>query len=342
MGCARQRHGPLPPHVARAEARKRVRGEALVLHHDPDVVADHRREEGDLSIPVTTGAQYRFGGVVSKLPDFLSSKHLEDIARFQHGDLYKRSLVDDLRRAQVLADRAAALCWLGNQAAFEVAKANLARTKPLAQQNALSQKDLDDAQGQYEQAAAAVAQSKAQLETAQLDLSYTTIVSPVDGVSSFAAVADGTYVNPQNSQLTTVSVLTPMWINFSVSENEMERVRDAGADLVPAQPAHDQRIGHILGHGEVGQAGGARLGGPQPRLPAVRGALRAAVHRDHRGRLQPPRGGCGQDRGAGARPDQPFAERGSLAQPNFILTCRSIHGPRETSRPAPPRQAARA
>jgi membrane fusion protein, multidrug efflux system len=112
-----------------------------------------------------------------------------------------------------------------NEAALEVARANLARTKPLAAQNALSQKDLDDAQGQYEQAAAAVAQSRAQLESAKLDLSYTTITSPVDGVSSFAAVAEGTYVNPQNSQLTTVSVLSPMWINFSLSENEMERVR---------------------------------------------------------------------------------------------------------------------
>lgn len=112
-----------------------------------------------------------------------------------------------------------------NQAVLEVARANLARTKPLAAQNALSQKDLDDAQGQYEQAAAAVAQSKAQLQSAQLDLSYATIISPVDGVSSFATVADGTYVNAQNSQLTTVSVLTPMWINFSVSENEMERIR---------------------------------------------------------------------------------------------------------------------
>jgi membrane fusion protein (multidrug efflux system) len=109
---------------------------------------------------------------------------------------------------------------------MEVAQANLARTKPLAQLNALSQKDLDDAQGQYEQSAAAVAQSKAQLESAKLDLSYTIISSPVDGVSSFAAVADGTYVNPQNSQLTTVSVLTPMWINFSISENEMQRIRN--------------------------------------------------------------------------------------------------------------------
>jgi len=112
------------------------------------------------------------------------------------------------------------------QAAEVVAKQNLARTKPLAQANALSQKDLDDATGQAEQTAAAVEQAKADLETAKLNLSYTTIRSPVDGVSSYAVVADGTYLSPSNSQLTTVSVLTPMWINFSVSENEMERIRN--------------------------------------------------------------------------------------------------------------------
>ena len=113
-----------------------------------------------------------------------------------------------------------------NQAALSVAKANLERTKPLAQAEALSQKDLDDAQGQFDQAAAAVEQSKAQLQEAQLNLSYTTITSPVTGISSFAAIADGTYVNPQNAQLTTVSVLSPMWVNFSISENEMGRIRD--------------------------------------------------------------------------------------------------------------------
>src|SRR5215831_5705506 len=69
------------------------------------------------------------------------------------------------------------------QAAALVAKQNLARTKPLAEQNALSQKDLDDATGQFEQTSAAVAQAKAQLETAQLNLSYTTITTPVTGVS---------------------------------------------------------------------------------------------------------------------------------------------------------------
>ncbi|HJU24795.1 MAG TPA: efflux RND transporter periplasmic adaptor subunit [Casimicrobiaceae bacterium] len=126
-------------------------------------------------------------------------------------------------QAQVDAAKAA---LQRNQAALGVAKANLERTKPLAEQEALSQKDLDDAQGQYDQAQAAVAQSKAQLEEAQLNLSYTTIRSPVTGVSSYAAVADGTYVNPQNAQLTVVSVLSPMWVNFSVSEGQMARIRD--------------------------------------------------------------------------------------------------------------------
>ena len=126
-------------------------------------------------------------------------------------------------QAQVDAAKAA---LQRNQAAMQVAKQNLDRTKPLAAKNALSQKDLDDAQGQYEQTAAAVEQSKAQLTSAQLDLSYTVITSPVNGISSYAVVADGTYLNPQNAQLTTVSVLTPMWVNFSISENEFLRIQN--------------------------------------------------------------------------------------------------------------------
>tara|TARA_R110002073_G_scaffold13223_24_gene56711 strand:- start:2896 stop:4098 length:1203 start_codon:yes stop_codon:yes gene_type:complete len=130
----------------------------------------------------------------------------------------------DKRPFQAQVDGAAAALQR-NIAALETARANLVRTKPLVEQNALSQRDLDDARGQFEQNAAMVEQSKAQLDSAQLDLSYATITSPVDGVSSFSAVADGTYLDAKNAQLTTVSVLSPMWINFSLSENDMERIR---------------------------------------------------------------------------------------------------------------------
>jgi len=159
--------------------------------------------------------------IAARVSGFLDQRVYTEGAVVKAGQVLFRM---DPKPFQAQVDGAAAALQR-NQAALDVAKSNLARIKPLAQQNALSQKDLDDAQGQYEQTAAAVAQSKAQLDSAQLDLSYTTITSPVDGVSSFAAVADGTYVNAQNSLLTTVSVLTPMWINFSLSENEMERIR---------------------------------------------------------------------------------------------------------------------
>lgn len=143
---------------------------------------------------------------------------------YKEGSLVKASQVlfrIDPKPFQARVDAAAA-AMQRNQASLQVA--NLKRTRPLAQLNALSQKDLDNAEGQYEQAAAAVAQSKAQLDSAKLDLSYTVIRSPVNGISSYAAVAEGSYVSPQNSQLTTVSVLSSMWVNFSLSENEYQRI----------------------------------------------------------------------------------------------------------------------
>ena len=177
-------------------------------------------------VPVTTifVAQTQSSQAVNiqaRVSGFLEKRVYTEGARVKAGQVLFEM---DKRPFQAQVDGAAAALQR-NEAALEVARANLARTKPLVELNALSQRDLDDARGQYEQSAAAVAQSKAQLESAQLDLSYATITSPVDGVSSFSAVADGTYLDAMNSQLTTVSVLSPMWINFSLSENDMERIR---------------------------------------------------------------------------------------------------------------------
>ncbi len=80
------------------------------------------------------------------------------------------------------------------QASLEVARADLERTKPLAAQDALSQKDLDGANGQYLAAAAAVEEAKARLETAKLNLSYCTITSPVNGITGAAQLQDGTFL----------------------------------------------------------------------------------------------------------------------------------------------------
>ncbi len=111
-------------------------------------------------------------------------------------------------------------------ASMKTAKLNMDRAIPLEKLNALSQKDMDDAIGAYESSAAAVEEARANLQTAELNLSYCTIVSPLNGISSDALQKDGSYINAENSKLTTVSQLNPMWVNFSLSENQLQHYRN--------------------------------------------------------------------------------------------------------------------
>ena len=176
--------------------------------------------------------------VVAEYVAQTQSSHLVNIQARVSGFLDKRLYTEGavVKQGQLLfqmdpkpfqAQLAQAKAALARQeAACETARLSLARTKPLTEQEALSQKDLDDATGQYQSAAAAVEQAKAQVESAQLNLSYTTIASPIAGITSSARQTEGTYINPQNSLLTTVASLSPMWVNFSISENEMQRYRD--------------------------------------------------------------------------------------------------------------------
>jgi membrane fusion protein, multidrug efflux system len=113
------------------------------------------------------------------------------------------------------------------QARLTVAQQNLARVKPLAAQQALSQKDLDDAVGNEKQAEAAVISAQGQVETAELNLGYTTIKSPLNGLASYARQQDGSYLIANASGLLTyVYQLDPIWVNFSISENEMLHFQD--------------------------------------------------------------------------------------------------------------------
>lgn len=111
------------------------------------------------------------------------------------------------------------------QARLTTARANLRRVKPLAEQDAVSKKELDDAIGSEAAAAASVEAAKAKVQQNELDLSYTHITSPVRGLSSFAKQQPGSYINASNSLLTYVAALDPMRANFSISENEALQLR---------------------------------------------------------------------------------------------------------------------
>lgn len=66
---------------------------------EPELLIDHAREEGDLTLDVAPKGKYVFGEVVSNDPRFLSGRHLGRIARFDPGDVFQQSLETDLRRA---------------------------------------------------------------------------------------------------------------------------------------------------------------------------------------------------------------------------------------------------
>ncbi len=111
---------------------------------------------------------------------------------------------------------------LGEQKArWSTAKANLTRIIPLAEQNAVSKKDLDDATGQEQAAHAAVISAEAVVEKARLDIDFTKIVSPIGGIAGIAKTQIGNLVGPGViEELTTVSTVDPIKVYISVGEQE--------------------------------------------------------------------------------------------------------------------------
>jgi membrane fusion protein (multidrug efflux system) len=124
------------------------------------------------------------------------------------------------------------------KARHDTAKANLARIKPLAEKNAVSLKDLDDAIGSELSARAAVEAAQAVVEDAQLNLGFTRIISPVDGIAGIAKTQLGNLVSPNmQEELTSVSTVDPIKVYINISEQEYLKTVESGnrADQMPLQ-----------------------------------------------------------------------------------------------------------
>lgn len=133
------------------------------------------------------------------------------------------------------------------------ARATLARVRPLAKANALSQKDLDDAVAAERSAQAQVQSAKAQVRTAELNLGYTSIKSPLNGLSSKSEFRQGSLVTPGASSLmTTVLQLDPIWVNFGIGENELLRLRtEAAAGRLKGPGIDKLEVELVQGDGSV-------------------------------------------------------------------------------------------
>ncbi|MBS1658088.1 MAG: efflux RND transporter periplasmic adaptor subunit [Chitinophagales bacterium] len=109
------------------------------------------------------------------------------------------------------------------------AKADLDRVIPLVEMNALSKRDLDAAQANYDAQVQAVEAAKAGLNNAQTQLSYTRILSPIDGVIGVSKVQVGDYVSKSigGSSINTVSAVGALRVRFSISENDFLKYKQS-------------------------------------------------------------------------------------------------------------------
>lgn len=184
---------------------------------------------------------------------------LESIAYREGAIVEKGDVLFQMDRKPFEAALAAAQAELqAQQARLGTASANLQRVGPLAAEDALSQKDLDDARGAKDAAVAAVEGARSRVQQAEINLSYTTILSPVNGVTSFARKQPGSFLAPgPDSLLTYVSALDPMRVNFSISENEQLKFNSMVKDS-KLRPAEGEKytVQIMLGDGTVVAAPG--------------------------------------------------------------------------------------
>ena len=103
-------------------------------------------------------------------------------------------------------------------ASLSKATNDVQRDTPLAAQNAIPQKQLDDDIANQASAKAQWAASKAQEQQAELNLGWTKVYSPVDGIAGVANSQIGDLVGT-TTKMTTVSQIDPMWAYFNISEN---------------------------------------------------------------------------------------------------------------------------
>jgi membrane fusion protein (multidrug efflux system) len=110
-------------------------------------------------------------------------------------------------------------------AAWEYAKLNAIRLKPLVATKAISQNDYDIAVTQEKQAEAAVQSARANLSQAKLDLSYTDITSPITGYIGSVQVRPGNLVGRgESTLLATVSAVDPVYVNFQMNETDYLKI----------------------------------------------------------------------------------------------------------------------
>jgi membrane fusion protein, multidrug efflux system len=142
-----------------------------------------------------------------------------------------------------LASAQAAL--LHAQASVKTAQSVVSRDRPLAAAYAVSRQDLDNAVGTLEQNQADVASAQAAIKTAEINLAYTKVLSPITGRTGRSSVTEGALVTAdQATSLVTVTQLDPIYVDVTQPSTTMLRlkrevatgqIKTAGDNQVPVE-----------------------------------------------------------------------------------------------------------
>jgi RND family efflux transporter MFP subunit len=124
------------------------------------------------------------------------------------------------------------------QANFAKYQADVARDIPLAAQNAIPQKQLDNDTANRDAAAAEVLAEKANEQNAELNLAWTNVNSPIDGIAGASNSQIGDLVGT-STRMTTVSQVNPIWAYFNISESDFLGVASRVEGIISGKVSRD-------------------------------------------------------------------------------------------------------
>jgi len=150
----------------------------------------------------------------------------------------------DARSLQASYDQAVAAKHQ-SEAQLATAQSSYARSSDPAYRQYVSKIDLDTLRNQMKQYAASVAASDASMRAAQVQLQYTKIVSPIDGITGIRGVDAGNVVGTGTS-IVTITQVTPIHVVFSLPEKNLDRVREANRATPLNVAALDRTDAHVV------------------------------------------------------------------------------------------------
>lgn len=156
-----------------------------------------------------TAVRARVGGILLK-------RNYTEGAKVNEGDVLFE--IDPEPYKVALAQAQAKLSQ--TKAQLTAAESQWKRISKLFEERIVSEKSRDEAKANLEALEASLKLAQAEVDSAQLNLDYTTVTAPIAGITSMETVSEGSLI-AVNNQLTTITQLDPIYVIFSASENEL-------------------------------------------------------------------------------------------------------------------------